>query len=275
MTAATDDTAPVEKPRMLARWPLRVLTGVWLASLPLGILFLAREWEIAGIIALTTFVGLAAVLAVAPSVLVVRHRLQHRDEPLPRRLRRSGISSGVAAVIVGALLWYLGAATEGWIGVIGLAFAVVAIAIIVLLVATPKRADALEPVRVGDTHVISAVLFALIIVIAVPKFGCACGSKASAYRSEMKSDLRNLVYAEESFLTDSARYTTDLAAMNMRMSSGVNAPRILLQGKTGWTATLTHASLPDEMCGIAVGTGTKNPIDESRPEGEPACGSPR
>jgi hypothetical protein len=48
-----------------------------------------------------------------------------------------------------------------------------------------------------------------------------------------------------------------------------------LQGKTGWTATVVHAYLPGEMCGIAVGDSTKNPIDADKPEGEPACGKTR
>jgi hypothetical protein len=155
----------------------------------------------------------------------------------------------------------------------GVVCAIIGIAAAVTLLVTPKRTDALEPVGVSPTHVVAATVFALGAIIAIPKFGCACGSKTTAYVAQMKSDLRNLVYAEESYFADSAHYTTNLAAMHMRMSSGVNAPAIVLQGKAGWTATVTHSQVVDEACAIAV--GGKNPIDDAKPEGEVACGKRR
>ena len=267
--------APAEsKPPALARAPLLALTGAWLASPVLAIAFLIYDHETAGIIALWTFVALTGMLAIGPALVVLWYRQQHRDEPLPRGLRRSGIGSAVAAVIVGGIVWFVGRFTaESALTVSGILFALAVVPVLALLVAAPRRTDALGAVRVAGTHVLVVVIFALGAAIALPKVGCACGGKGPAYRAAMKSDLRNLVYAEEAFFTDSGRYTSRIDALKMRMTSGMNAPTIVLQGTSGWTATVTHSNLPGETCGIAV--GAKNPVDASREEGAPACTTTR
>src|SRR5947209_4809284 len=63
---------------------------------------------------------------------------------------------------------------------------------------------------------IVVVIIGLLPTIAIPKFS---NTKATAYVASMKSDLRNLATAEETFFYDSANYTTNVAFMNNLVAS--------------------------------------------------------
>jgi len=84
----------------------------------------------------------------------------------------------------------------------------------------------------------------------------------------MKSDLRNLVSAEESFFSDSAKYTTNLTSLNLKACTGVTSPPIVTYAGA-WQATHTHTQLPGKVCRISV--NTTNPSVTTAGEGEPAC----
>jgi type IV pilus assembly protein PilA len=109
------------------------------------------------------------------------------------------------------------------------------------------------------------VIIGILAAIAIPKFA---NTKSKAYITAMKSDLRNLVSAQESFFSDSARYSTNLTSLNFKQSTGVTAPAIVV-GAGYWTATNSHTQLTGSACGIAV--NTTNPTVSSAGEGEPAC----
>ena len=68
---------------------------------------------------------------------------------------------------------------------------------------------------------IVVVIIGILAAIAIPKFA---NTKSKAYITAMKSDLRNLVSAEESFFSDSSRYTTNLTSLGFKQSTGVTAP---------------------------------------------------
>jgi type II secretory pathway pseudopilin PulG len=109
------------------------------------------------------------------------------------------------------------------------------------------------------------VIIGILAAIAIPKFA---NTKSKAYVTAMKSDLRNLVSAEESFFSDSSRYTTSLTSLNFKASTGVTAPAIVTY-PGAWVATNTHTQLPGKVCGIGV--NTTSPTVTSAGEGEPAC----
>jgi len=110
------------------------------------------------------------------------------------------------------------------------------------------------------------VIIGILAAVAIPRLA---NSKAKAYRTAMKSDLRNLVTAEEAFFSDSARYVAfDTTKLKFQPSTGVSAPTIV-PGTGYWTATVTHSQLPGEVCGIS--SGTANPVVATAAEGEPAC----
>ena len=112
---------------------------------------------------------------------------------------------------------------------------------------------------------IVVVIIGILAAIGIPKFA---NSKNKAYITAMKSDMRNLVTAEEAFFADSAKYSTSLTALNFRQSTGVNTPTIAV-GAGYWSATVTHSQLTGTTCGVAVNTA--NPLISTAGEGEPVC----
>lgn len=109
---------------------------------------------------------------------------------------------------------------------------------------------------------IVVVIIGVLASIAIPKFA---NTKEKAYLTQMKSDLRNLVTAEESHFADSIKYTTNLGTA-FRTSTGVLGPTIALTGD-GWTATVSH-SATTRTCAIYGGSTALAPAIK---EGEPRC----
>jgi type IV pilus assembly protein PilA len=109
------------------------------------------------------------------------------------------------------------------------------------------------------------VIIGILAAIAIPKFA---NTKEKAYVAQMKSDLHNLVSAEESFFADSVKYTNTLAQLKYRQSTGVASPAIFV-GAGFWSATITHNSLPGHSCQIAFNTA--NTLVTTAGDGEPVC----
>lgn len=120
---------------------------------------------------------------------------------------------------------------------------------------------------------IVVVIIGILAAIAIPKFA---NTKSKAYVTAMKSDLRNLVSAEEAFFSDSSRYEAAPANLGggtppagFRGSTGVGTPNITT-GPGWWHATVTHTQLVGASCGIALNT-TNPTVGAAAGEGEPAC----
>ena len=109
---------------------------------------------------------------------------------------------------------------------------------------------------------IVVVIIGILAAIAIPKFA---NTKEKAYVASMKSDLRNLITAQEAYFSDNnssyASSTTTLGT-NYRASSGVTVT-ISTVTATGWKATSAHGSTT-KTCAISLGGGATN-------EGEPVC----
>jgi prepilin-type N-terminal cleavage/methylation domain-containing protein len=112
---------------------------------------------------------------------------------------------------------------------------------------------------------IVVVIIGILAAIAIPKFA---NTKGKAYITAMKSDLRNLMTAEESYFSDSSKYTQTVTDLKFNSSTGVNTPTIAT-GAGYWTATVTHSQLTGTTCGIGV--NTTNPTSAGAGDGEPAC----
>jgi len=112
---------------------------------------------------------------------------------------------------------------------------------------------------------IVVVIIGILAAIAIPKFA---NTKSKAYITAMKSDLRNLVASQESFFSDSAKYTTSTTQLNFKSSSGVN-PVTITTYAGAWMATNDHTQLAAIICGIGV--NTTNPRVGTAGEGEPSC----
>jgi type IV pilus assembly protein PilA len=117
---------------------------------------------------------------------------------------------------------------------------------------------------------IVVVIIGILAAIAIPKFA---NTKEKAYIASMKSDLRNLVTAEEAYFADSVKYSTALCATSVGcagvvfvQSTGNNPPAIALTAD-GWTASMTNLNTT-KNCAIYIGSTALAPANK---EGEPKC----
>ena len=139
----------------------------------------------------------------------------------------------------------------------------------VVLVHSSPEACAAEVARRGGVAewvpwvfgVLAALAASTLATIAIPKFGA---TKGKAYVAAMKSDLRNLITAEEGYFADSTTYTRDLGTA-YTTSAGVT---VTINGWSGigWSASARH-SATRQTCQIYVGT----PVIAGLKEGEPKC----
>jgi prepilin-type N-terminal cleavage/methylation domain-containing protein len=112
---------------------------------------------------------------------------------------------------------------------------------------------------------IVVVIIGILAAIAIPKFGA---TKNKAYVAAMKSDLRNLITAEESYFADNVTYTTSLATTVFSASAGVTVVIGAATG-TGWSATAKHQALSATTCAIFGGAGPA--VAPAVNEGEVKC----
>ena len=66
---------------------------------------------------------------------------------------------------------------------------------------------------------IVVVIIGILAAIAIPKFA---NTKEKAYIASMKSDMRNLVTAEEAYFADSIKYTTSVSCTNPAPAGSVS-----------------------------------------------------
>jgi type IV pilus assembly protein PilA len=114
---------------------------------------------------------------------------------------------------------------------------------------------------------IVVVIIGILAAIAIPKFAA---TKQQAYLATLKSDLRNLVTAEEAYFADYTTYSTALATTQFQASQGVTYNVSGASG-TGWEATATHVGLVGATpsgCHIAVGSFASTGTED---EGAPYC----
>ena len=88
---------------------------------------------------------------------------------------------------------------------------------------------------------IVVVIIGILAAIAIPKFA---NTKEKAYVASMKSDLRNLVTAQEAYFSDNnSTYASSTTALGTtyKSSSGVTVTMGTVTN-TGWGASASHAS---------------------------------
>ncbi|MGH7671603.1 MAG: type IV pilin protein [Gemmatimonadales bacterium] len=127
---------------------------------------------------------------------------------------------------------------------------------------------------------IVVVIIGILAAIAIPKFA---NTKEKAYLASMKSDLRNLVTAEESYFSDYQVYTAGSgsniggvgastpanffvpsAGVTVNFTAGTPAG-------AGWNASATHTGLTaGRTCAIFVGS-SPGLLAPATTEGEPKC----
>jgi type IV pilus assembly protein PilA len=112
---------------------------------------------------------------------------------------------------------------------------------------------------------IVVVIIGILVAVLIPRWA---NSRDRAFQATMKSDLRNLATAEESYFYDNATYTTSLSALtSFRSSRGVTVT-INEASSAGWSATAAHPSSA-RQCYLFIGNAS--PIGAATGEGQVAC----
>ena len=116
---------------------------------------------------------------------------------------------------------------------------------------------------------IVVVIIGILAAIAIPKFA---NTKEKAYIASMKSDLRNLVTAEEAYFADSIKYTGSTACTATPGSATYcettgNTLNGLVTTSDGWKSNISNANTT-KTCGIFIGSSSISPASK---EGEPKC----
>ena len=111
---------------------------------------------------------------------------------------------------------------------------------------------------------IVVVIIGILAAIAIPKFA---NTKEKAYIASMKSDLRNLVTAQEAYFADNVSYATTTTNLNYNASAG-NTVTVGSATGTGWSATSKN-NATTKTCGIFYGSAT--PPIPGQTESTPVC----
>jgi prepilin-type N-terminal cleavage/methylation domain-containing protein len=122
---------------------------------------------------------------------------------------------------------------------------------------------------------IVVVIIGILAAIAIPKFA---NTKEKAYLASMKSDLRNLVTAEEAYFSDYTTYVagnasnllgvgTPLDATTKFVPSAGVSMAVVTNAGIGYSATTTHGGTT-KTCSIFLGVAQVPPATV---EGEPKC----
>jgi type II secretion system protein G len=97
---------------------------------------------------------------------------------------------------------------------------------------------------------IVVVIIGVLAAIAIPKFQ---NTKGKANAASLRADLRNLITAEEAYFYDYSAYTTNVSALNIRVTTGVT---ISFGTATagGWSAKVTHPLAWPIQCAVFFGS---------------------
>jgi len=108
---------------------------------------------------------------------------------------------------------------------------------------------------------IVVVIIGILAAIAIPKFAA---TKDKAKLASVKTDLRNMMTAEEAYFSDYATYGTFAqlqTASNYTLSSGNTGAAAA--AASGFTATVTNTSITSvlDQCEVQVGAGVASTLD--------------
>ncbi|MEZ4586232.1 MAG: prepilin-type N-terminal cleavage/methylation domain-containing protein [Gemmatimonadales bacterium] len=108
---------------------------------------------------------------------------------------------------------------------------------------------------------IVVVIIGILAAIAIPKFAA---TKDKAKLASVKTDVRNLMTAQEAYFSDFATYGTFgnlQSASNFSLSSGNTAS--VAAAASGYTTTITNSTITStiDQCQVQVGAGAASTID--------------
>ena len=112
---------------------------------------------------------------------------------------------------------------------------------------------------------IVVVIIGILAAIAIPRFA---DTKGKANMAAVKSDLRNLANAQESYFYQHSTYAPNLALLNLSQSPGVTLTLVEATA-TGWSASAVHPAAVPVTCAVYYGTAA--PVPPATAEGTVGC----
>jgi len=112
---------------------------------------------------------------------------------------------------------------------------------------------------------IVVVIIGVLAAFAIPKFQT---TKGKANAASLKSDLRNLATAQEAYFYENLVYTTNVALLNVKLTTGVTITWGTVNS-AGWSAKVTHPLAYPIECAIFMGSAP--PMAPATVEGQLAC----
>ncbi|GJG86233.1 hypothetical protein tb265_14140 [Gemmatimonadetes bacterium T265] len=109
------------------------------------------------------------------------------------------------------------------------------------------------------------VIIGILAAAAIPKFS---NTTAKADLANVKSDLHNLVLAEEGYFSEHATYAGSAALLGLQASQGVNVT-IVQAGPDGYSAMAVHPATVPVTCAVFYGKAT--PLPPAGVEGVITC----
>ena len=106
--------------------------------------------------------------------------------------------------------------------------------------------------RLVPTLVVSALVFAAPSLRAQT----LSDSADAALRAQIKSDLRNLVTAQEAYYAGHSAYAPAMDGLSFRASNGDQVSLTVTQNNS-WAAVATHPSRPGKSCVVYVNVAAK------------------
>lgn len=125
---------------------------------------------------------------------------------------------------------------------------------------------------------VSSTLLALVLVAGMGAAAHAQSDTAAAnaaMRTRLKSDLRNLVTAQEAYYADHSSYADEIDRLRFRASSGSQV-RLVVTQNSGWAAVATDDATAGRSCAIWINVEQKLRPATMRDkytgtEGQPVC----
>jgi type IV pilus assembly protein PilA len=113
---------------------------------------------------------------------------------------------------------------------------------------------------------IVVVIIGILAAIAIPRFAA---TKGNAYTSQLKSDMRNLYIAQESYYNQHSTYATDASLLTPSFTASVRNTLTIVQAtSTGWSATGTSLNT-SVTCALFYGNAA--PVAPATVEGQIIC----
>jgi type IV pilus assembly protein PilA len=112
---------------------------------------------------------------------------------------------------------------------------------------------------------IVVVIIGILAAMAIPRFQ---STKGKAYLASLKSDLKNLSTAQESFFYEHRNYTVSLDSLKASISHG-DVLTVVNATASGWAATAYNPNSWPHTCALFYGSVTA--VAPATVEGEIAC----